>query len=200
MDLGPDGLRRSPDDVRRWLGARREDVHTVHFGTFDELLCHAQFHRIVTRDASTDAEAFVRTWRAYLEHVEERPFEPDDLGAFLASLGADDDPFPAITDADWLDRTSITHGIREAIGAVRTGARLVHGERLPPSEVYDLADAKTYWGVYEDGRRVPEDTPYGFLAPGALREGVAIRHRWNDVALFARMPTEYVLFVWSTGA
>ncbi len=58
----------------------------------------------------------------------------------------------------------------------------------------------TYWGVFEDGRRVPEEIGYQRSVSGEMIEAITIRLQWNDRKLFARTTEAYVLFNWSTGA
>jgi hypothetical protein len=193
--------------LQYWLGERGPAVHIVEFGTFSELWCQAQFYRVAAQDCNDYLHAFTCLWRRHLERGEEFEIGAAHLELFLASFGADPNwgtktVFAQLTEADWLKETSlVTSAIRQEIAKVRSGKLLVQGKPFAiPTGPFDLHNSDTYWGIFEDGKRVPDDTAYEFLGPGAVQEGIAIRQKWNDQELFVKTASEYILFTWATGA
>ncbi|HEY9644224.1 MAG TPA: hypothetical protein V6C57_27265 [Coleofasciculaceae cyanobacterium] len=207
MDLSLPKLQSRLDDVVRWLEAREPRVHTLWFGTFDELWCDAQFRWVASSDCADEAHAFVCLWRHYLEQVEEFEVDASCLTFFFRSLTANsgygsEAVFALCSAEEWHKETSlVTRGIVNAIKEVRSGKRLVGGQRVQISDrPYDVRDPGTYWGVFKDGQRVPEEAEYQRFVPGEWVEAIAIRYEWNYQELFARTTEAYVLFTWSTGA
>lgn len=207
MDLSLSILQSRLDDVVRWLEAREPRVHTLLFGTFDELLCNAQFRWVASSDCEDETHAFVCLWRQYLEQGEEFEVNASCLTLFFRSLTANsgygsEAVFAPCSVEEWHKETSlVTREIVDAIKEVRSGNRLVGGQRVQISDrPYDGRDPGTYWGVFKDGQRVPEKAEYQRFVPGELVEVIAIRYEWNDQELFARTTEAYVLFTWGTGA
>jgi hypothetical protein len=188
MNIGPDLLRARLPDLRKWLDSEHDGMHTVHLVTRDELWCDAQFHRIAVEVCEGELEAFARLWRLSFAHWEGREIGPDDAEMLIDSFGDAAGLFASISDDDWATETArVTDGIRQWLREVRSGARRVLG-------------TDTSWGVFEDGRRVADDTAFDFLARGVVVDGVAVQRQWNDVALFVRTRADYVLFTWGTAA
>lgn len=167
-------------DVRlgRWL-AERETVRTTRFATRSELLCSAFLHTTTRARCEDDLEAFVRLWLRDQLIVEE--LDAMEAPFFLASFeGVACEP---LTETEWNEETSLHVGaISKAIG-----------ER----KLED--DERSSWGIFVDDVRVDEAT-YRFEIPGRFEEAVALRKKWNDVALFAKTSDAYALFMWGTSA
>jgi hypothetical protein len=207
MDLSLSKLQSRLDDVVRWLEVREPNVHILWFGTFDELWCNAQFRWVVSSNCEDETHAFVCLWRHYLEQEVDFEVDASCLTLFLRSLTANNDygnevMFAPCSTEEWHKETSlVTRGIVGVIKDVRSGKHLVGGQRVQISDSpYDVRDPGTYWGVFEDGQRVPEEVEYQRFVPGELVEAIAIRREWNDQELFARTTDAYILFTWGTGA
>ena len=207
MNLNLSSLRANSGYVERWLDDASPPVRSVEFGTFSELWCQAQFYRVAVVECSEDLRAFTCVWRRYLEHTEQFEIRSAHLDLFLASFTANTGygkaaVFEPLTEALWIKETSlVTEGIRKELAEVRRGQRLVHGKRVQiPEGPLDLGNTDSYWGIFEDRQRLPDSSTFEFLAPEAFADGVAIRREWNDQQLFIKTTSEYVLFVWGTGA
>jgi hypothetical protein len=207
MALSLSKLNSRLDDLVRWLETSRPYVHTIWLGTFDEFWCNAQFRWIVSSDCEDEIHAFVCLWSHYLEQVEEFALDGSCSTFFLQSLSAnsgygDEAVFAPCSVEEWQKETSeVTCGIVNMIKDVRSGKRLTFGQRIQISDKpYDAGDSSTYWGVFEDGQRVPEEIGCQRSVPGELAEAIAIRLKWNNRELFARTTEAYVLFTWGTGA
>jgi hypothetical protein len=206
MDLSLSKLESRSNDLVRWLETSRPHVCTIWFSTFDEFWCNAQFRWIVSSDCEDETHAFACLWSHYLEQVEEFALDGSCLTFFLQSFTADggygdEAVFAPCSTEEWHRETSeVTRGIVSAIKDVRSGKRLECGQRIQVSDKpYDAGDPSTYWGVFENGQRVPEKIGYQRSVPGELNEAIAIRLKWNDRQLFARTTEAYVLFTWGTG-
>lgn len=207
MDLSLSRLNARSHDIERWLDAPGPTVHTVWYGTFDELWCDARFYWVAAHECEDEAHALVCSWRRHLEQVEELELRGSHRELFLGSFAANTGhgnaaAFTALAEAEWLKETSLViEGIRKAIADVRSGRRLVHGKLLQiPEGPLDLGDTSTYWGIFEDGQRVEAEAAFRLSLPGNFVDGIAIRNEWNERELFVRTTAAYVLFAWGTGA
>lgn len=207
MDLSLSKLQSRFNDIVRWLEAREPRVHILWFGTHDEFWCNAQFRWVASSDCEDETHAFVSLWRHYLEQEVDFKVDASCLTLFFRSFAANSGygnavVFTPCRAEEWHKETSlVTRGIVDTIKEVRSGKRLVGGQRVQISDSpYDVRDPSTYWGVFEDGQRVPEEAEYQRFVPGEWVEAIAIRYEWNAQELFARTTEAYVLFTWGTGA
>jgi len=189
-------ILNDPARVIRYFN-KTPDIDIVHFGTADELWCHAIL-LIADRSLFDNlAHALISFWKKDCIFNEELSSEDvsaeQDAGRIARAFYSDcmEYEFKNLSKQEFFKEIDIaTEGIKNAI--------LKRPERSQGP--LNWSKPETYWGIFVNNRRITAIESYSPRIEDQFLNGLFLSSKWNDIKLFAATENQYLYFNWSTGA